>query len=496
MTRPDGLWACLALSLGGLIAIFPLPTSAALVMGALVVGLSIWRPALGVGAALVLGPTRAFLAAAGYSGWLFDLGQLFFALALGSWLLRGAAERSLTLPRLGLLVPLSLYVSVGLLSLLGAVEWRESFKEVIKWLEVILTLIVAFEEAQRGRLHWLVVAILLTGLTQAGIGLWQYQLRGSGPDSFRLSEGLYRAYGTFEQPNPFGGFLGLIWPLTAGLALESFKHYVERSQPAEGNTRSSSRLLPPPSFFVWVSISLFILFALYASYSRGAWLGAAAAGLAMAVFFPRRLSLGVGLGIAGVIGSWALISAGLLPASIAARFASLAEVANFSDVRGMNINDANFAIVERLAHWQAALDMARANPWLGVGLGNYGTAYAWYALVNWPLSLGHAHNIYLNALAETGLFGLMTYVVIWLSAIGLTIQTLRRSSGWRRGLALGLLGVWAHLLAHQVVDNLHVNNIDLLMATELALLCALSLPEHKLSLSLRRTNALVGKSGG
>jgi hypothetical protein len=95
--------------------------------------------------------------------------------------------------------------------LLGASEWREGLNEVIKWLEVLLTLIIAFEEAQRGRPAWLVAAILLTGLVQAGVGLWQYQWRGSGPDSFRLAEGVYRAYGAFEQPNPFGGFLGLMW---------------------------------------------------------------------------------------------------------------------------------------------------------------------------------------------------------------------------------------------------------------------------------------------
>ncbi len=465
--RSHLLWAGGALTLGLLIAGLPIQYSGPLIVGAVVVGLSLWRPVFGLGCALLLGPTRAFLAAAGYASLLFDLGQIFFALALGSWLLRSAAERALMLPRLWLLFPLSLYVFVGLLSLLGALDWRDGFNEIIKWLEVILTLLIAFDEAQRGRLNWLLAAVLLTGLAQAGIGLWQYQLRGTGPDSFRLSEGVYRAYGSFEQPNPFGGFLGLIWPISAGLAIEGFRNLGRKKQTGD---------LPLSTFYLpLLLISAVILLALYASFSRGAWLGAAAAGLVMAMFFPRRLSLGLGLGMVGLAGGWVLISAGLLPASIAARFASLAEVANFSDVRGVNTNDANFAIVERLAHWQAALDMARAHPWLGVGLGNYGAAYSQYALFNWPLSLGHAHNIYLNALAETGVFGLLAYLFIWVTTIGLTIRTLRRATGWQRGLALGLLGVWAHLLAHQVVDNLHVNNIDLLIATQLGLLCALNM---------------------
>ena len=31
----------------------------------------------------------------------------------------------------------------------------------------------------------------------------------------------------------------------------------------------------------------------------------------------------------------------------------------FEDVRGVGINDANYAVLERLAHWQAALEMWR-----------------------------------------------------------------------------------------------------------------------------------------
>jgi O-antigen ligase len=193
----------------------------------------------------------------------------------------------------------------------------------------------------------------------------------------------------------------------------------------------------------------------------------------MLIFYPRRLTHGLGLGLAALGGGALLLSSGLLPASLTARLAGITDFLKVVDVRGIHITDANFAIVERLAHWQAALEMMRAHPWLGVGLGNYSAAYADYALLNWPLSLGHAHNIYLQMWAETGLLGLMAYLSIWLTALALTVRVVRRASGWQRGLALGLLGVWAHLLTHQLVDNLHVNNTDLLLAVELGMLCAL-----------------------
>ena len=139
-------------------------------------------------------------------------------------------------------------------------------------------------------------------------------------------------------------------------------------------------------------------------------------------------------------------------------------------MRGVSISNDNFAVVERLAHWQAALAMIQDRPWLGVGLGNYAAAYERYRLVNWPNALGHAHNIYLNVWAETGLFGLVTYFALWGSVVWFTIRGLRWSAGLERGVLLGLLGAWTHLSLHQLFDNLYVNNMHLLLAALLGLL--------------------------
>jgi O-antigen ligase len=189
---------------------------------------------------------------------------------------------------------------------------------------------------------------------------------------------------------------------------------------------------------------------------------------------PRRWGWGLALVAVGGALALGLLQAGLLPASIANRLADVADFTAVTDVRGANINDGNFAIIERLAHWQAAEAMARDNPWLGVGLGNYGAAYPRYALLNWPNALGHAHMIYLNVLAETGVVGLSAYLALWVAVVGLTLSVIGRSDGWARGLALGLLGAWVHLSAHQVVDNLYVNNIHFTLAVLLGLLVVLA----------------------
>ena len=78
------------------------------------------------------------------------------------------------------------------------------------------------------------------------------------------------------------------------------------------------------------------------------------------------------------------------------------------------VTDENFAVIERLAHWVAALRMWEQEPWLGIGPGNYAAVYPAVRLPLWEEALGHAHNLYLNTLAESGLIGLTAFVAIGL----------------------------------------------------------------------------------
>ena len=190
----------------------------------------------------------------------------------------------------------------------------------------------------------------------------------------------------------------------------------------------------------------------------------------MIVFAPKRLWIGVALAAVALIGLIGLSSAGLLPSAISERLADAGTLLDIRDVRGVPINDANYALIERQAHWQAALNMLTAQPWTGVGFSNYQPVYEQYRLLNWPMPLGHAHNIYLNVAAETGLIGLGLYLLLWISIFGLTFRTIRRAHGVERAIAIGLLGTWVYLGTHMLVDNLYVNNTHLMIGVLLGLL--------------------------
>jgi O-antigen ligase len=206
---------------------------------------------------------------------------------------------------------------------------------------------------------------------------------------------------------------------------------------------------------------------LFVSWSRGAWLGFAAAVATLAFFWPRRRWLGVVMVVAAVALLLLAANFNLLPASITERISGLTADFRPGDVRGVDIYDENYAVIERLAHWQAALEMARDHPWLGVGFGNYEAAYPQYRLMNWVHPLGHAHNYYLNIAAETGFLGAVAYLFFWAAVIWQSLRQLGRLDWPWRGIALGLLAAWVYLSVHHLVDKLYVNNIYIHLGTML-----------------------------
>src|SRR5690606_11974522 len=79
----------------------------------------------------------------------------------------------------------------------------------------------------------------------------------------------------------------------------------------------------------------------------------------------------------------------------------------------------------------------------------------------------------LNLLAETGWIGLIAYLLLWLAAALMTLRALRRTAGFQRGVALGLLGAWTHLAVHSLLDKLYVSNLFLHIGVRLGILAAL-----------------------
>ena len=448
-----GLAAAAALA----ITLLPLTSAVLLVAAAAVLLVTLVRPRFGL---LLLVPAVPFGSLRQVQIGVMNVGleEALVALVLGAWLLRLLARRDLRWQWPPLSLPLLAFLGVLLLSSLGrsataspgSLEY--SLKEIIKWVEVLGLYVMAVNELDARWARLLVVVMLGTGALAALQGIYQFLFQ-VGPEGFVLFGRFMRAYGTFEQPNPYAGYLGLTLPLALGLVIAVLLPVSER---------------PRSRWLTWAGgCGALMLAALIMSWSRGAWLGFAAAVLAIVfAMVVRRGRAAVFLLLAALLVLYLLLAVGLmrLPPAIAQRFSDFLPYAGISDVRGAEVTDANFAVLERMAHWQSAVAMWTDHPWLGVGIGNYQLAYPRYALPQWSDPLGHAHNYYLNIAAEAGLLGAAAYLYLWGSALLGAWRATQRSWGVGWGVSLGILGVVVHLGVHHLFDNLFVHGIYLHLA--------------------------------
>jgi O-antigen ligase len=88
----------------------------------------------------------------------------------------------------------------------------------------------------------------------------------------------------------------------------------------------------------------------------------------------------------------------------------------------------------------------------------------------WTDPLGHAHNLYLNIMAESGFLGIVTYFGQWIAWIIVVCAGFRRSrSRFDRALAAGVLASLVGVALHNIFDNLSVHGLE----TETGLLVGL-----------------------
>ena len=203
--------------------------------------------------------------------------------------------------------------------------------------------------------------------------------------------------------------------------------------------------------------------ALLMSLSRGALLGLGAAALVLVVLYTQRGGAIIGGLVLVAILVVFLSSTGLVPAFIGDRLTQVWQFVGWFDAARVAPTPENWAIVERMAHWQAGWNMYYANPILGVGPGHFALAYPDYRVNDfWKDPLGHAHNIYLNVMAEEGSLGLLTYLVQLISWGAIAGSAFRRSrDAADRALAAGVLASLIGVAVHNLFDNLSVHGLGI-----------------------------------
>ncbi len=332
----------------------------------------------------------------------------------------------------------------------GVLAWAG---ELYRWLAAAFVFLVAKSEI-RERAH---VDRMILGISVGVFGVSVHAIRqvmtSDGPPPFVVN-GLLRAYGTFGQPNPLAAYLELSLPIVIAITILPVAN---RRRPA----------LPPFSLLISTIAIAGGIVSLVLTQSRGGWLGFGAAGVVLLLGFPPRARAGVAGGIAAAVAGGLVIGPG---GDLADRLLSSFDGGGSR----VHVTAENWSNEERRAHWRAALDMARASPWTGVGAGGFDNAYREYTS-DWRfrVSRGHAHNGYLQMAAQAGWSGLVSFTC-WVGVIAFKTTKSWRVEGICRadGRALGGVATVVAFGIHSMVDYLNVLSIGIQLALALAIALA------------------------
>ena len=124
----------------------------------------------------------------------------------------------------------------------------------------------------------------------------------------------------------------------------------------------------------------------------------------------------------------------------------------------------------RAHFWAVTLDIIKAHPYVGTGLGAFGVIYTRYDSRNGMFRLEQAHNDYLQVLSDAGIIG----AVLAFSFVALlfwkAISRARSKDDFRRGVALAALSGCFAVLVHSFFDfTLHTTSNALLFLVMAAL---------------------------
>ncbi|RKZ12708.1 hypothetical protein DRQ53_10395 [bacterium] len=319
----------------------------------------------------------------------------------------------------------SLTWSVTDMGLAGERPWSKSLKQLVQWVFFVLAAVAAARAMERiswrpveralsiGLLCSILVAVAaaISGPGAASLpGLDTNPSIASGSDELYLGHsftGLSRLRGPMPEPLMFGSYLLAAVPLVAAAAMAR-----------RGRAR-------------WWRLATALLGAacLIATWSRGAWLGAAVATLVMAVPLlraapgrPRLRSL--------CIGGIAVAGAGLLTLSFLLQVAPWEMADLFLRRAGQSVATHDMSNMTRFWSWKVAWEGFLQAPIAGQGWGSYGFFYfrqvtgaASGAHFGWPVP----NNFALLLLAESGIVGLSLWSLsLWPALRGLGAPSMRR----------------------------------------------------------------------
>jgi O-antigen ligase len=316
------------------------------------------------------------------------------------------AINRLQLRRVPLAVPFAAFVGCVLLGVAVAPDANQAAQDFLRILGTLMVFVLCVDALRtQADQRWLVRVILLSSIVPLMVGAYQYVANTGNYD-----KGFNRIYGTFVNPPPYADFLVQLLPLAVVFLMHT------RSRIARVGLAAMVPVM---------------LFSIYATQTRGAWVGVIIIIMVWLWTRARRTLLLVPL----VLGA---IYFGV--PSVRAR---VSEATSGTCVSRTNCDS---SALWRLKQWQAAIQIPSPPMLLTVGAG--------FSAVN--VTLGNrTHNEYVRLLVESGLLGFIAIAVLYRRLFFLTLKTYRESATpYQRDLALAFMAVFISRLVMAATDNI------------------------------------------
>lgn len=216
----------------------------------------------------------------------------------------------------------------------------------------------------------------------------------------------------YKDHTSYGSILAMFFPVLLGLYFRS----------------EYSRNL---KFFIFLIILLF-LFAIVLSYTRATWLSLAGA-LVVWIVILLRIKLRTIL----VLSTLAIVLFLIFQNSIIMHLESNKQDSSTNlkeHIQSMSNISSDASNLERINRWKSAIRMFRKKPVLGWGPGTYMFQYAPFqfsyekTIISTNAgNMGNAHSEYIGPLAESGVLGTVTFLLIIISIINTALRVYHRA---------------------------------------------------------------------
>lgn len=283
-------------------------------------------------------------------------------------------------------------------------------------LQVSLFLVIRSGITERWHNFAIIKYLLITSIFVSSFGIFQYYFVSyMHPDW--LDHNLYksipkRAFSTLYNPNVLGSYLIIIVSLAAaGFPISAKKSF--------------NKIL---TVLTLVTATLCMVL----TFSRGSWLGLAASVLVILLFGRKKRYILSMLAVAALL--------------------AVPQYQYILSRINLDIMTSDSSNVYRWYLWKFAVKTFLENPFFGGGIGSFGFFVPSHFQAPGYL-VSHAHNIYLQLLAETGIFGFVAFLgyILWSIYIAYKINKHSQFAQTRR-LTLGVMASTVGLLVHGLVD--------------------------------------------